>query len=265
MSTPQYFGKYKAIVTKINDPDEERARIKVKCPAVLGEYESAWCEPCFPCAYDFGGDFHLPKLGDTIWVEFEEGNPNKPIWAGNWHSQRKTSVIKARDSTNTSSAPPLEYSEAHNKVRIIQDFDVWIVIHEDYMRIYRKDTEIFTNDDEVYVERTGGRMKFFSNNAETYLRRDDSELIMVDNDTQLLKAGSSIKLEPQKITVTTKNVMIDAQNMNITLSGNLTETADSFERIALTGDIKETAQLGNITNKAPLGSVSDKDMSATHH
>lgn len=85
----KYYGKYRAIVVEINDP-EKRGRIKVKCPSVLGESRSNWCEPCVPVAYDNGGDFCLPKVGETTWIEFEAGDPNMPIYVGNWWSREKT-------------------------------------------------------------------------------------------------------------------------------------------------------------------------------
>lgn len=77
----QYFGKYRAIVTNVSDP-EKRGRVKVMCPRIFGEYESAWCEPCIPFAYERGGDFAIPRLNDFIWVEFEEGDVDRPIWCG---------------------------------------------------------------------------------------------------------------------------------------------------------------------------------------
>lgn len=89
MVSKQYFGKYRARVTDINDP-EKRGRIRVQCPSVLQESKSPWCEPCIPVAYDGGGDFFLPKVGDTVWIEFEEGKSSKPIWVGNWWSTNNT-------------------------------------------------------------------------------------------------------------------------------------------------------------------------------
>lgn len=88
MST-QFFGKYRAKVVDIQDP-EKRGRIRVLCPKVLGQYKSAWCEPCIPVAYDFGGDFALPKINEFVWVEFEEGNPNKPVYIGGLWSTNKS-------------------------------------------------------------------------------------------------------------------------------------------------------------------------------
>lgn len=76
-----FYGKYRAKVVDVQDP-QKRGRIRVLCPKVLGEAKSSWCEPCIPVAYDFGGDFAIPKMGEFVWVEFEEGNPNKPIYTG---------------------------------------------------------------------------------------------------------------------------------------------------------------------------------------
>lgn len=110
-----FYGKYRAKVVDINDP-ERRGRIRVMCPKVLGEAKSAWCEPCIPVAYDFGGDFALPKINEFVWVEFESGNPNKPIYTGGlWSTSKSPSStynskerlitwgkckIKMRDDTN---------------------------------------------------------------------------------------------------------------------------------------------------------------------
>jgi phage baseplate assembly protein gpV len=85
-----FFGKYRAIVTNNNDKKDKMGRIKVKCPAVLGNDESQWCNPCVPFAGQNKGMLFLPKVGDSVWVEFEGGDPNKPIWVGNWFGLYET-------------------------------------------------------------------------------------------------------------------------------------------------------------------------------
>lgn len=87
--TNTYYGKYRAKVVDVKDP-QKRGRIRVMCPKVLGEAKSAWCEPCIPVAYDLGGDFAIPKVGEFVWVEFEEGNSNKPIYTGGLWSTEKS-------------------------------------------------------------------------------------------------------------------------------------------------------------------------------
>jgi hypothetical protein len=76
----RFFGKYRGEVTDTAD-STNRARLKVKCPAVLGEQE-VWAMPCAPYAGDTVGFFALPPSGTSVWVEFEGGEINQPIWAG---------------------------------------------------------------------------------------------------------------------------------------------------------------------------------------
>jgi len=76
----RYFGKYRGSVTDNADPTN-RARIKVRVPAVLGDLE-LWAMPCVPYAGDKVGAFFLPEAGTGVWVEFEAGDPSYPIWTG---------------------------------------------------------------------------------------------------------------------------------------------------------------------------------------
>lgn len=89
MAKTCYYGKYRAKVVDVNDP-HQRGRIRVMCPRVLGDAKSSWCEPCVPVAYDYGGDFAIPKVGEFVWVEFEEGDSNKPIYTGGLWSAFKS-------------------------------------------------------------------------------------------------------------------------------------------------------------------------------
>ena len=98
MASNQYYGKYRAKVVDVKDP-EKRGRIRVMCPKILGGAKSAWCEPCIPVAYDLGGDFAIPKINEFVWVEFESGNPNKPIYTGGlWSKNKSPSTNYATDS-----------------------------------------------------------------------------------------------------------------------------------------------------------------------
>ncbi len=80
--TRRYYGKYRGFVTDNADP-EQRGRVKVRVPSVLGDQETGWALPCLP----FGGLtdqglFMIPEVDAQIWVEFEEGNIDHPIWVG---------------------------------------------------------------------------------------------------------------------------------------------------------------------------------------
>ena len=115
MSDNKYYGIYQGVVSNIKDT-EKRGRIKVQCPDVLGEVESAWCDPVIPVAYDGGGDFCMPAVEETVWIMFIAGDANRPVWFGNWWQKEMTPIgtnyIKLDDT------------------RIISYKDFSIVVHE---------------------------------------------------------------------------------------------------------------------------------------
>lgn len=78
-----FFGKYRGIITDIQDP-MMLFRIKAKVPDVLGDTESGWALPCLPFAGSGLGFYGLPAVGAPVWIEFEHGDPEYPVWAGCW-------------------------------------------------------------------------------------------------------------------------------------------------------------------------------------
>jgi uncharacterized protein involved in type VI secretion and phage assembly len=82
MSQP-FYGKYRGVVTDIQDP-LMTGRIKANVPDVLGDQESGWAMPCAPFGGDQAGIFALPTVGAGVWIEFEHGDPDYPIWSGCW-------------------------------------------------------------------------------------------------------------------------------------------------------------------------------------
>ena len=72
------------------DP-EQRGRLQLMIPDVLGPLPSSWAEPCVPLAGPTGppmGVYMVPPIGAGVWVEFEHGDPDQPIWVGcRWGAQ----------------------------------------------------------------------------------------------------------------------------------------------------------------------------------
>jgi hypothetical protein len=100
----KYFGKYKGFVRENNDP-QNRGRIRCFCPQVLGDTDdtnhwTGWAEPNLPWlgglnTLDFGSPTTLAQNqanvppGQTpnetgVWLEFEGGDTDFPIWTGTW-------------------------------------------------------------------------------------------------------------------------------------------------------------------------------------
>lgn len=77
----KFFGKYRGTVLSNVDP-KRQGRLLVQVPDVLGLFPSSWAMPCLPIGGLQFGAYLVPPLGAGVWVEFEQGNPNKPIWTG---------------------------------------------------------------------------------------------------------------------------------------------------------------------------------------
>lgn len=77
----KYFGKYRGVVLNNVDP-LQMGRLMVQVPDVTGLAPSSWAMPCVPIAGIQNGMVALPIIGSGVWVEFEQGDPDYPIWTG---------------------------------------------------------------------------------------------------------------------------------------------------------------------------------------
>jgi hypothetical protein len=80
----RFYGKYQGTVVNNIDP-LFMGRLLVSVPDVLGAVPSSWAVPCVPLAGPTGppmGVHLVPPIGAGVWVEFEQGDPERPIWVG---------------------------------------------------------------------------------------------------------------------------------------------------------------------------------------
>lgn len=76
----RYTGKYRGTVLDNEDP-RKLGRLEVSVPAVL-EGRLSWALPSVPYAGPGVGFFFIPPVGANVWIEFEGGDPDYPIWTG---------------------------------------------------------------------------------------------------------------------------------------------------------------------------------------
>ena len=211
-----FYGKYRARVTKTYDGSvcpksgrgkENRGRIKVECPAVYGMSESPWCEPLWGYCLDKHGDFVMPELGDYVYIEFEEGNSNLPIWSGAWVQKNQTPLVNDvmydRETGGCSwHGPPTPHVQAgtlmensggedgayqkhHDAVRVIQFGKFWIAMHrnpphdgaisdDDWLRIYLEDP----NSPEQKL------FELFANEGKFWLKRKRGTMTLYSDDAE---------------------------------------------------------------------------------
>jgi len=89
----RYYGKYRGLVLNNIDPMQMN-RLMVQVPDVGGLIPATWAMPCVPVAGIQNGMVALPMIGSGVWVEFEQGDPDYPIWVGCfWGSATEVPVL----------------------------------------------------------------------------------------------------------------------------------------------------------------------------
>ncbi len=79
--TQTYYGKYRGTVVNNVDP-MLIGRVQAIVPAVSSVALTSWAMPCFPMSGIQTGSLAVPPIGAGVWVEFEGGDPDYPIWSG---------------------------------------------------------------------------------------------------------------------------------------------------------------------------------------
>ena len=92
----RFYGKYRGFVKNNQDP-KHLGRLTLQVPSVLGDEVTGWAMPCVPYGgQDNQGFLCIPDVGAGVWVEFEEGDLEFPIWVGTfWSAPEGHSEIPA--------------------------------------------------------------------------------------------------------------------------------------------------------------------------
>ena len=117
-SRERYYGKYRGVVDDVDDP-EQLGRIKARVPEVLDDVVSPWALPCEPYAGDGVGFHAIPPRGAGVWIEFEAGDPARPIWTGCWWGRNQP----PRDESGTAATPPIKILRSESGLMVSLDDD----------------------------------------------------------------------------------------------------------------------------------------------
>jgi uncharacterized protein involved in type VI secretion and phage assembly len=107
----QFWGKYRASVVNNVDP-QQMGRIQVDVAGVTTA-PSTWAMPCVPVAGRSSGVFVLPAVGSGVWVEFEQGDPDFPIWTGGFWGGSSEVPSKAKEGLPVSPSTVIQSGAGH--------------------------------------------------------------------------------------------------------------------------------------------------------
>jgi len=249
----KFFGKYRARVINNKDP-KKMGRIKVECPKVLGKFESEWCLPCFPYGADGIGTIQIPREGYLVWIEFEEGDPDKPIWTGAIWKQELTpfedeyEVVDRKRIFKTESGHKIVFSDVEeheyedeegNTVSVEADEHIELTTHSGH-RVRFHDVE---NEEYVEIEtKSGHRVKFNDVSGEESFRLDEmngNSFTANKYGTVLLdKFGNKTETKDAGILIQDKNgniIELNDGGITITSSANVMVTDANGNSVSMTG------------------------------
>lgn len=177
-----FFGKYRGLVVDNADP-QKLGRLKVRVPSLLGEQVvTGWATPCTPYGgSDNQGMLMIPDVGAGVWVEFEEGDLEFPIWVGTyWSKPSGTTELPKPNGADAAEAgeaqdPPTRKILKTAKGHTIQLEDkdgeeaiIIVVIVED-----KKKHFILLNGDGITIQDAAGNSLVMSSSAVTLTAKAD--------------------------------------------------------------------------------------------
>lgn len=222
----RYYGIYPAQVID-NQDSENRGRIRAICPAVgiLSKDKLPagwWALPCMPglgmdpVTKQATGTFYPPDVGSTVWLQFQHGSPEFPVYMGGYLVANKASDTfdaesALRKGIRTRTGHFLRMSDDPSDLHIM---------------LCKGDGDggpspVFLSmdkDGSVQIENQNGSTIFMNaNKAETSImtandKQEVTSLLMLGDDkiTLATKSGGAIGIDGKNITVTGDSVIADA-------------------------------------------------------
>ena len=86
----KWYGTFRAVVVDVDDP-KFLDRVRVRMPEVLGDMITDWAWPksaVVNCSWK-------PIVGSRVWVEFENGDIDRPLYSGSWFPLDKNDENKS--------------------------------------------------------------------------------------------------------------------------------------------------------------------------
>jgi uncharacterized protein involved in type VI secretion and phage assembly len=182
-----FFGKYRGQVANNKDP-LKLGRLQVTVPSVLGEDHDSWAMPSVPYAGKGVGFFVLPPVGANIWVEFEGGDPDHPIWSGCFWGEGE-----------------IPADPAEEKIRIFKTESFSLLLDESKGLTLEVKGPAVKKTLTMIFDSSGVEIK----DENSTIKLTDSKISITSNEVEVKNNSSSIKIASSGIKVTSSKVDIN--------------------------------------------------------
>lgn len=273
-----FFGKYRGKVTGNKDP-LNLGRIQVEVPSVLSSFPKNWAMPCVPYAGKKVGFYAIPPVGANVWVEFEGGDPNYPIWSGCfWDlgeiplllASPEVKMLKTEGITLTlddgnQGGLSIEVGQpvVSNPLQLKMKGDTIILNHSDQrmVKITAQTIELSNNTQATVkltaedIELTSGpiQVKLSSKDKKIAVQNGSSSAILSSDAIEIKQGGAVIKLSGSEIQIALNPAAVKLSPSGIELSASPAKMNIAAANIELShglGNIKVAPAGVNINNGA---------------
>ena len=234
MNTNRFYGKYRGKVTGTKDPKNE-GRIQVEVPGVFGKGKNSWAMPCVPYAGKDIGLFTVPPKGSNVWVEFEQGDPEKEvIWSGcfwgegelpkalqNLEKEEEVQVFRTHGITFT-----LSNLEGKKGVTLEVESPT---VKRPLKMIFDGDGVEINNNQETVAKLTANTIELINRKSSTIVIKQDSiqlkesavETILTTSAIELKNTPSTAKLTTSAIEITNGPAKLRLAPSTVELKGTI--------------------------------------------
>ncbi|MCB0061423.1 MAG: hypothetical protein KDE19_04890 [Caldilineaceae bacterium] len=214
----RFYGKYRGLVVDNADP-EQLGRLKVRVPSVLGEeVVSGWAMPCTPYggAADQGFLF-IPEIGAGVWVEFEEGDLEFPIWTGTFWSKPGGESELPRVNGTVQSPPTqkiIKTKSGHTiQLEDAEEEEMITIRHTDDSFIsFDKNGSILIgnkNGSTIVLNAKDGNLVFVEEHGNTISMTEDG-VVIVDS-----SGGAAVELAGDMTRVAAKDIILQGSSVTL--------------------------------------------------
>lgn len=201
------YGKYRGFVSDNADPDK-RARIKLTVPALLGDQVTDWALPCLPCGgLAKQGFFSVPGVGAQVWVEFEGGNLDFPIWSGSFWQQASDVPPEVQDQPTSQL-----WRSAKGHLLLLEDKDD--VEEVKLLHLSGANLDMDHDGNLALTDQAGAKLTLDAKNGKVLLEDANGNSLTLDS-----QGASLVDANGNKIEMSSSGVKVTA-SATITLEGS---------------------------------------------
>ena len=252
-----FFGKYRGKVTGNKDP-LHLARLLVEVPAILGDRQDSWAMPATPYAGKDIGFFTIPPVGTNIWVEFEGGDPDYPIWAGCFWGEDElpqNAKVEEPDKVQVFRATgiTLTWSNLGNNKGVTLEVESPVVERKLKM-VFNADGIELNNKDETTIKIKADEIELKNKNNSTVTITADT-ITLKESAIEVKLTGSTIDLTCSPATVklaTSSGIEISNAPGNAKINSSGVEISATVPRVKLTPAALELSNTAATIKLSPI-------------